>query len=186
MATRFSAFLREARGAAAAEFTLVALMFAYMMINVGDVGVYVYDKMQVESAAQAAAESVWAQCSPTTNGAPGVTFNCSNYTSMITSSAQNTSLGTAVIASVPASPGEGWYCSSKAGSPTLSLVKSIAAKADATPTPTCATILATDLTNAGDYLPVQASYTYSPIFPGATVTSLLSKTITQTVWIRVY
>jgi Flp pilus assembly protein TadG len=180
IASRIRDFLHEARGAAAAEFTLVALMFAYMMINVGDLGVYVYDKMQVESAAQAAAESMWAQCSPTTGAAPNITANCSGYAAKITSAAQQTSLGTGVTALLLSSPGEGWYCANTSGGLTRNSTSISGSQ------PTCTSIVSTDTTKAGDYVPIQASYAYSPIFPGATVTSLLSTTITHTVWIRVY
>lgn len=174
-------FGRDVKGAAAAEFTLVAVLLAYVLINVGDLGVYVYDKMQVESAAQASVESLWAQCAPATNGAPDVTDNCSNVASIVTKGAQQTSLGTNVSASIASSPGEGWYCSSKNASATLTrLTTSIKSSQ-----PTCTSIVSTDTSNAGDYVPITATYTFTPIFPGATVSSLLPSTIAQTVWIRV-
>ncbi len=51
--------------------------------------------------------------------------------------------------------------------------------------PTCASTVTGNTSNAGDYLPITATYTYSPLFPGGTAASLLSSTITKTVWIRV-
>ena len=182
IARLFQRFAREVKGAAAAEFTLVAVMFAFILVNVGDLGVYVYDKMQVESAAQAAAESLWAQCSPATGGAPDVTDNCKNAATFVTNSAQQTSLTTGVTAAIASTPGEGWYCASKNASSTLTRSAALISSAQAV----CSTTVPGNASQEGDYVPITASYTYTPIFPHATVTSLLSSTITQTVWIRVY
>ncbi len=53
---------RADRGAAAAEFAIVVTILVYMLLNVVDLGMYVYARMQVENAAQAAAEKVVVAC----------------------------------------------------------------------------------------------------------------------------
>jgi Flp pilus assembly protein TadG len=174
---RLRAFGRADLGAAAAEFAIVATLLVYMLVNVVDLGMYVYARMQVENAAQAAAEKVFVACESSTT--TDVTSKCSGVAGVITTAAQQTSLGTSVTAQIASTPGEGWYCSNGSGGMTRSSTAITAAQ------PNCLLTVLLNVSAAGDYLPITATYTYTPVFPGATVTSIIGTSISKTVWIRV-
>ncbi len=55
-------FWRDDSGAAAAEFVLWLSLLILPLINAVDLGVYVFKKMQVETAAQAGSHAVWRFC----------------------------------------------------------------------------------------------------------------------------
>ena len=177
---KLARFVRDSRGAAAAEFALVATILVYMMLNVVDLGMYVFARMQVENAAQAAAEKAYSACEGT-GTLTDVTSKCSGIATVITSAAQNTSLGTSVTASISTSPAEAYYCSNGSGG----LTKVTLTPITTTTPPNCVLTVLLNVSPAGDYLPITATYTYTPLFPGATASSLLSRTISKTVWIRV-
>ena len=180
---RFAKFLSEKRGAAAAEFAIVATLLVYMMLNVVDLGTYIYARMQVENAAQAAAEKVISLCESGTQPQFDVTNNCTGIASKITAAAQATSLGTNVSAAISTSTPEAFYCSNGTGGMTKVTLTTLSSST--TSAPSCLLTVALNTAAAGDYLPITASFTYAPIFPGATVSSLLNDTITSTVWVRV-
>jgi Flp pilus assembly protein TadG len=176
---KLASFVRDSRGAAAAEFALVATILVYMMLNVVDLGMYVFARMQVENAAQAAAEKAYSACEGT-GTLTDVTSKCSGIATVITSAAQNTSLGTSVTAQISTSPAEAYYCSNGSGGLTKVTLTPITGSQ-----PNCVLTVLLNVSPAGDYLPITATYTYTPLFPGATASSLLSTTISKTVWIRV-
>ena len=61
-----------------------------MMLNVVDLGMYVYARMELENAAQAAAEHAYSSCEGTTTY--DVTKNCATIATAISNAAHNTSL----------------------------------------------------------------------------------------------
>jgi len=185
-APRFRRFLGDSKGAAAAEFVLWLGLLIIPMASAVDVGIYAFQKMQVEMASQAAVQAAWKACDtagklPATKTAT----NCgADLTTTITTAAQSTSLGTGVtIAS--GSPVEGYYCT--AADNTLQLVGAtgVIGSPPTKPSPfTCATVVAGSTIAPGDYLQVTVSYSYAPVFSGVSIAELLTTPITKTAWTR--
>lgn len=176
MTRRPSGILADIRGSAAAEFVLWVALLLVPLLSAVDVGVYAFNKMQLEISAQAAAQAAWHLCD-TTAKLPAVT-NCTGLQATMLTAAQSTSLGTGVTLA-PGNPIEGYYCVSGTsltsfGSP---------ATVGGTPTKTAATCTGTT-TPPADYIQVTVSYQYSPAFPGMSIMSLLNSTITRTAWMR--
>ena len=97
MNSRLSDFLFCEDGAAAAEFAMFAVILAPLLLNLGDMGYYAYTRMEVENAAQNAAQAAWANCSAST---PSQT-NCDPtgtkpMTNAIDNAVKSTSLGNLV------------------------------------------------------------------------------------------
>src|ERR1700751_499320 len=99
-------FRSDAGGVAAIEFAFFAGLLAVGMLNVTDIAVYVYQRMQVEYATQAAVQAAWKTCG--TNQLPA-TKNCSSLNTALQAAVQSTSLGTGVSLQ-SGSPSEGYYC----------------------------------------------------------------------------
>jgi Flp pilus assembly protein TadG len=171
----FNRYLRNTGGAAAAEFAMFAVVLAPLLMNLGDMGYYAYVRMEVENAAQAGAQAAWANCSAST---PSAT-NCPDMTNAITSAVQSTSLGSNVtwtnsadMWSATGHPyGVDTYCPD---SSTNSLVYSNA---------TCSDTTSTDAA-PGTYVKITVSYTFHPLFRGATIASLFPATITRSTYQR--
>jgi uncharacterized membrane protein len=170
----FRHFRRDARGIAAVEFALGSLVLIIGVLNAVDVGFYAFQKMEVESAAQAGAQAAWATCYDVTSMLPA-TQNCANLNTAITAAIQSTSLGTEVkLAS--GFPAEGYYC---AGSSGLQSVGSLASK------PADCTAAGSPGVGPGDYVQVGVTFPYAPLFPGFSVMGALGVTsITTTSWMR--
>ena len=62
MTKHIAALRSDRRGVAAIEFAVFAGLLSIGMLNVTDVAVYVYQRMQVEYATQAAAQAAWHAC----------------------------------------------------------------------------------------------------------------------------
>jgi Flp pilus assembly protein TadG len=154
---RLKDFGRATDGASAVEFVLCLSLLVYPLINVFDLGLYVYQRMQVENAAQMGVQAAYNTCS---QAYPSPSFtNCgSTGTTAVTSATGTTSLPTANLS---VATGEYLNNAKQTGSGTL------------TATPPSAT---------GDYVAVQVSYPYSPLFGLATVIS--ASTIVRTHWMR--
>src|SRR5215831_2392956 len=171
------AFWWDARGIAGMEFAVMALALGVALLNALDVGYYVYRRMQVEMAAQVGAQAAWKICSNQMTMLPA-TQNCAGLNAAITTAIQSTSLGTAVKLAL-GYPVEGYYCVNTSSNVLVS-VGSLNNK------PTSCTGIDSSGAAPGDYLEVQVSYTYVPLFKGiATVISAMNiKSITKTSWIR--
>src|SRR5690242_4453321 len=100
------AFGRDRRGTAAIEFAFFASFLSIATLNVAEVSIYIFQRMQVENATQMAAQAAWKTCD--TSQLPATT-NCSGLTAAVTSSVRSTSLGSRVQL-VSGSPSEGYYC----------------------------------------------------------------------------
>lgn len=166
-------FLRDTRAAAASEFALVLPLLAYVFLNVADLSMYIWSKMQVDIAAQAAVGAARAACDEVAE-LPATT-NCGTLTATMLNAAQATSLGTQVTLGIPT---EAWYCSTTTG--TLSEVAPINAAVPAD----CSGTTAGSTVAPGDYISSTASLTFTPMFPGATIAAALPPTITSTAWMR--
>lgn len=175
----FGDFLRDRAGAAAVEFVLWIAVLTVPLLNAVDLGVYAFQRMQVQTAAQAAVQYVWQTCNSTAKLPAVKNCDSANLLANMRTAAQSTSLGTQVtIAS--GFPLEGYYCATSGGALTLS-----GAEATVGGTPTGGSTACTGTTTLpGDYIRVTTSYTYTPVFSGLSVTSLLATPIRQTAWMR--
>lgn len=173
--TVWQRFPRDGSGLAAIEFALIASFLAMSLLNVSDVAIYQFDKMELENATQMGAQSAWATCTGTSGHLPA-TVNCSGLTSAMTAAIGSTSLGSApTLAS--GYPSEGYYCVNSSGALTLVGPVTAAKPADCS-------AAGSSGTKPGDYLLVRASYRFTPLFSGISIAALLPSTITDTTWVR--
>jgi Flp pilus assembly protein TadG len=171
--TKHIAALRaDRRGVAAIEFAVFAALISLGMLNVTDVAVYVYQRMQVEYATQAGAQAAWHTCS--LNQLPA-TNNCSGLNTAVQNAVQGTSLGTHV-ALQSGSPAEGYYCVNSSNA--LQYV------ADVNHKPTDCSSVGSPGLAPGDYIQIATTFAYAPMFPGITVTGAFTTPITRTALMR--
>ena len=174
-------FSRNTRGVAATEFVLWLTVLVLPLLNVVDLSMYMYQRMQVEAAAQAAVQAAWNACN---TSALLPTKNCTGVLTTMQTAAQGTSLG-ANIALTAANVTEGYYCSNGSGALVLVGTAGSTTTLPTKPNPfTCATSGGGSSKAPGDYLQATTSYTYSPLFPYASIVSLLNTTVTKTAWMR--
>jgi len=144
-------FRHDARATAAIEFAGSAMFLVMGLLNAS---YYMYQRMEVENAAHAGAQAAWKTCYDQSSMLPA-TQNCSGLNSAITTAIQSTSLGTSVsLAS--GYPTEGYYCVNASG--TLQSVGSLSSK------PSDCSAVGSSTTSPGDYIQVQVTYGYSPMF----------------------
>ena len=166
-------FRKDARGVAAIEFAFIASAVGVTLLNVSDVAMFLYDKLEAENATQMGVQAAYATCPYKMLPA---TVNCSGLNSAITAAVQSTSLGTAATLST-GYPTEAYYCVSGGALTSVGPVTS--------PKPADCSAAGSSTTKPGDYLKIQVTYNYSPLFNGGlTVASLLPATITNTAWVR--
>lgn len=164
-------FLRDTRGAAALELVIWLGIIVLPVLNVVDLGFYVYQRMQLDNAAQAGAQNAWRTCYAQTSQPKGAACGAA-MTTAITTGIQSTSLGNSVTV-VSGYPIEGAYCpdSSNVLQPVGSYQSSCAAAGYPAGT-------------SGDYIQVRVQYTYTPLFGGASLASFLPTPIVRTAWMR--
>jgi len=164
----------DTRGIAAVEFALGSLVLIIGVLNAVDVGYYAFQRMEVETAAQAGAQAAWATCFDTSAMLPA-TQNCAGLNNAITTAIQGTSLGGDVKLAT-GFPSEGYYCAATGG---LQSVGSLANK------PADCTAAGSPGLAPGDYVQVGVTFPYAPLFPGFSVMGALGiTTITTTSWMR--
>ena len=165
-------FAKCERGAAAIEFAFIGGFMCVAMLNTADLTVYFFNRMQVQTATEMGVQAAWKTCDQTMLPA---TTKCPNLATAVTTAIQSTSLGNAITL-VTSPPTEGYYCVT--GSNILQYVSDVSTK------PADCTAAGVPTATPGDYISVQTSFPYKPLFPGLTVTSTLPNTITRTAWIR--
>jgi Flp pilus assembly pilin Flp len=143
-------FLADASGAATVELALTLTFLLLPLIGVFDTGVYVFQRMEVENAAEMALQSAFNICGQGGATAPLIT-NCTGLSGAVTKGAHSTSLGSNVSVS---STTEGDYCVSGTGQLTTS---------------GCGT--------TAHYLKVTVAFTFTPLFPNVSVASVLGNSI---------
>lgn len=166
---------RDTSGAVAAEMALILPAIAFVLLNVVDLSLYIYTKMQVDLAAHEAVGAARARCD--TAAELPATVNCggADLDDAMISAAGSTTLGSTVTI---ASTIEKYYCASASG--TLDEV----ALTSETPPPDCSATVGGSTSAPGLYINTTASHSFNPVFPGATVAALLPATITRTAWMR--
>ena len=141
------AFRRDEEGLAAIEFALIAGTLSIGLLNTVDVGVYAFKRMEVENAAQMAAQAAWKTCD--LSHIPATT-SCPTLNTAVTQALQATSLGTNVTLA-SGSPSEGYYCVNSSSA--LVYVSAVSSK----PT-SCSSVGGTSA--PADYIVIQATYTW--------------------------
>jgi Flp pilus assembly protein TadG len=166
------ALARETSGVAAIEFGMIAIVMAAGTANAADVAIYLIDRLQVENATEMGAQAAWQACD--LSHIPATT-KCSGLTSAVTAAIQRTSLGTHVTLQ-SGSPAEGYYCVSSSGA--LQYVSGVSTR------PADCTAAGTPSNVPADYINVQTTYPYAPLFQGFSVGHLFTTPITRTAWMR--
>jgi Flp pilus assembly protein TadG len=167
-------FGEDIRAGAATEFGLLAMPVVLGLLNAVDLGRYEYRRIQVENAAQVAAQEAWQTCN--TGSLLPATQNCSALQSALTTAIQSTPLG-ANVALSSGYPSEGYYCATSSN--TLQSVGSLSSK------PANCAAAGNSSASPGDYLTVSVTYAFSSLFPGVTIVSAWGITsITATSWMR--
>src|SRR5216684_5757395 len=124
LAGRTTAIWVDQRGVAAVEFGLFAIFLSLALVNVTDVSIYIYQRMQAENATQVAAQAAWKACDPSQSQLPATT-NCPGLATAVQNALGSTSLGTRV-ALISGSPSEGYYCVNSANA--LQYVSDVSSK----------------------------------------------------------
>ena len=171
-AGRTKAIWTDQRGVAAIEFGIFAVFLSLGFVNVTDVSIYIYQRMQAENATQVATQAAWKACN--LQQLPATT-NCAGLANAVQNAIQSTSLGTS-ISLVSGSPSEGYYCVNSSNA--LQYVSDVSAK------PADCTAAGMPSLQPGDYLQVQTTFTYTPLFPGLSIASTFPTPINRTAIIR--
>ncbi len=162
----------DQRGVAAIEFGFFSIFLSLALVNVADVSIYIYQRMQAENATQVAAQAAWKACDLSQLPA---TTNCAGLATAIQNALGSTSLGTRVSL-ISGSPAEGYYCVN--ASNTLQYVSDVSSK------PADCTAAGMPSLQPGDYIQVQTTFPYAPLFPGLSVTGTFATPINRTAIMR--
>ena len=166
-----ASFVRERSGIAAVEFAIIASVLSMLILNVADVGRYMYERMQLDSAAHYGAMAALSACD--LNHLPA-TSNCSGLNAAVSAQIANTSLGQ-TVALVSGSPSEAYYCVSDTN--TLQYVGDVSSK------PSNCAGAGNPSVSPVDYLNVEVVHTYAPLF-AISVGSLFTAQMDQSAQIR--
>ena len=169
---KLKAFGQDRRGTAAIEFAFFASFLSVATLNVAEVSVYIFQRMQVDNAAQMAAQAAWKTCD--TSHLPATT-NCPGLNTALTNSVQSTPLGTRVWLQ-SGSPSEGYYC--------VNASNALQRMSDVDSKPSNCSAAGNAAVQPADYIQIQATFTYVPMFSGLTVGGLFPSTIQRTTLMR--
>lgn len=172
LARRTGAIWADQRGVAAVEFGLFSILLFVAFANVVDVSTYIYQRMQTENATQVAAQAAWKACDPSKLPA---TTNCPGLATAIQNALTSTSLG-ASVSLIAGSPSEGYYCVNSSNA--LQYVSDVSSK------PADCTAAGMPALQPGDYIQVQATFTYVPFFSRLSVASTFPSPINRTAIMR--
>lgn len=165
---------RDSRAVVSAEMALILPGIAFILLNVVDLSMYIYTRMQVDLAAHEAVGAARVLCD--TAAELPAKQNCgSSLDATMLAAAQTTSLGSTVTLGTST---EAYYCADSSA-----VLQQVAAYS-ATPPANCSATVSGSTAAPGDYISVTASRTYSPLFPGASIAAILPTTLTRTAWLR--
>jgi Flp pilus assembly protein TadG len=160
------------RGVAAIEFALFGGLLCFATLNVVDIFRYMVQQMQVANATQMGAQAAWKTCDLPQLPA---TTNCSGLAAAVTNAVQSTSLGTSITLQV-GSPSEGYYCVNASNA--LQYVSDVNNK------PADCSVAGMPNAQPGDYISVQTTFAYAPLFSGITVAGKFPTPIVKTAMMR--
>jgi Flp pilus assembly protein TadG len=169
---RAALLARNQRGMAAIEFGFFAGFLSYAMLNAAEIAIYLYQRMEVENATEMGAQAAWKNC--TMSQLPA-TVNCAALSSAVLTAVQSTSLGTLVTLQ-SGSPSEGYYCVNSSNA--LQYMSVVSSK------PADCSAAGTASLQPGDYIKIQTTFSYAPLFSGLTVGGTFTTPITITALIR--
>ncbi|MEA2982480.1 MAG: hypothetical protein QOF09_4303 [Alphaproteobacteria bacterium] len=165
-------FLRDRRGVAGIEFAFIAGFLSLAVLNVSDIGIYLVKRMQVENAAQMGTMAALQACDPVHVPA---TVNCPGLNAAVTAAIQSTSLGNSVTLSGGA-VSEGYYCLNS--SSVLQLMGGVSSK------PANCSAAGMAALQPADYLRVQVTFSYVPLFSGISVAGQFATPIIKVAMVR--
>jgi Flp pilus assembly protein TadG len=160
------------RGVAAIEFALFGGLLAFAALNVVDISRYIVQQMQVANATQMGAQAAWKTCDPPRLPA---TTNCSGLAAAVTNAVQSTSLGTSITLQ-PGSPSEGYYC--------VDASNALQYVGDVNNKPADCSAAGMPNIQPGDYISVQTTFAYAPLFSGITVAGKFATPIVKIAMMR--
>src|SRR5262249_26013877 len=134
---------------------------------------YVYQRMELDNAAQMAVQAAWATCSLPSNvpATPNSYAKCLSLPAARDTALQSTPLGSSITATATT---EGYYCVNTTSS------KLVAVGTFPGTRPSDCSSVGSANDKPGDSLFITASYTYTPFFSGVSVADLLTTPITRT------
>lgn len=150
-------FGKDDRGAAALEAAIILPVLVVLLVNVVDFSQMIWDYMETDYSAQMGARAAYQTCA---GGMLPATSNCPSLDSAIATAVQGTSLGAGVTLA-SSSPSEGYYCLSGT---TLQYAGNYNAPPNPFTCPSAGTMPA-------DYISVNVTYNYTPIFSGLSLLS---------------
>jgi Flp pilus assembly protein TadG len=162
----------DCRGVAATEFAFIAGFLCLGIVNVSDIGIYIYKRMEVENAAQMGTMMALSTCDP--DHLPA-TVNCPGLSAAVATAIQSTSLG-GLVSLGAGGISEGYYCVNSSNA--LQLVGSLSSK------PANCTAAGMPALLPGDYVKVSVTFAYTPLFSGISVAGTFTTPITKTAWVR--
>lgn len=162
----------DRRGVAAIEFAIFASLLSFATLNVAEISIYIHQRMEVENATEMAAQAAWKNCDLTMLPA---TKNCPALSNAVQNAMQSTSLGSSVTLQ-SGSPSEGYYCVNSSNA--LEYVSDVTSK------PTDCSDAGTPSLQPADYIKIQTTFAYKPLFRGITVGDTFATPITKTAWMR--
>ena len=170
-------YRRDQKGAAAVEFALTLVLLVVPFLSVLDIGLYAYERMELENATHAAAQAAWSFCSsPTQWPATANSYaKCPGMSGAVTTAAQSSGLHASVSVT---SISEGYYCINTSTSALVTVGTFPGTK------PADCSSVGSAKDSPGDYVQVNTSAAYTPVFDGISIGSLFASPITSTAWIR--
>ena len=162
----------DRRGVAAIEFAIFAGLMSFATLNVAEISIYIHQRMEVENATEMAAQAAWKNCDLTMLPA---TTNCPALSNAVQNAMQSTSLGSRVTLQ-SGSPSEGYYCVNSSNA--LEYVSDVTSK------PADCSDAGTPSLQPADYIKIQTTFAYKPLFRGITVGDTFATPITKTAWMR--
>jgi Flp pilus assembly protein TadG len=162
----------DCRGVAAVEFSFIAGFLSLAVINVSDIGIYIYKRMEVENAALVGAMAALKACDASHLPA---TVNCLGLTTAVTASIQSTSLGSFLTLNGGA-VSEGYYCINSSNA--LQYMSTVSHK------PADCTAAGMPALQPADYIQVVVTYSYTPLFGSISVAGQFATPIIKTAMVR--
>ena len=169
---QFRLIWSDQRGVSAIEFAFIAGFLSLGLVNIADLSIYIYKRLELENATQMGAQAAWKTCD--LQHIPATT-NCPGLLTAVTNAVHSTSLGTQVSLQA-GSPSEGYYCLNSSN--TLQYVSNVNTKPA-----NCSTVGMPELQPI-DYIKITTKFDYVPMFPAITVGSMLDTPIIKTTLMR--